>query len=210
MLGAQLADLHQRWWQGLDLLGDVVDSSDETLVLEGHHVAVQADEEVDVPLPGLRLGPDAIDELSRGGDRYEHRIDVAPEALEDVLPDSLLLGDRAELAEVGRDLPHVLRRFRDRSACAGQPSEGDERADAPGSYEQIAPVQRVVPAGQPAAVVVSAHKGPSCAEMQRALPLGQPHADDVTFEPALRGCTRATFLRSVRRIPRSTRFVMRV
>jgi hypothetical protein len=46
--------------------------------------------------------------------------------------------------------------------------------------------------------------------MQRALPSLQPHADDMTFEPALGGCTRATFLRSVRCIPRSTRFVMRV
>ena len=96
------------WRQGLDLLGDVVDVADETLVLERDEVAVQADEEVDVALPRLRLGSDAVDELSRGGDRYEDRVDVAVEALEDVLPDSLLLGDRAELAEVGRDLADVL------------------------------------------------------------------------------------------------------
>ena len=77
MLVPELADLHERWWQGLDLLGDVVDSADETLVLERDHVAVQADEEVDVALAGLRLGPDAIDELSRSGDRDEDRVDVA-------------------------------------------------------------------------------------------------------------------------------------
>ena len=49
-------------WQGLDLLGDGVDSAEKTLVLEGHEVAVEADQEVDVPLPRLRLGPDAVDE----------------------------------------------------------------------------------------------------------------------------------------------------
>ena len=71
--------------------------------------------------------------MNRGGcrDRDEDGVDVSPEALEDVLPDTFLLGDRAELAEEGRDLADVLTRSRDRSARAGQAAEGESAPTPP-------------------------------------------------------------------------------
>ena len=110
--------LHERRRKRLDLPRHVADAPDEPFVLERDEVPVETDEDVDRALAGLRLRPDAVDELGGSADRRERRVDVAVEALEDVLPDALLLGDGAELAEEGRDL--AGRRGRTGGRAAGQ------------------------------------------------------------------------------------------
>ena len=132
--------------QVLHLPGHVVDGADEVVVLERDHGAVQADEEVDVALPGLGLRSHAVDEERRSGDRYEDRIDVPPEAPEQVPADALLLGDRAELAEIGRDVARILGRTGERAVRPSQAAQRERGTDPSRRDQRCTPVDWLVPA----------------------------------------------------------------
>ena len=129
----------------LDLPRDVVDATDQPLVLERDHVPVKPDEDVDRALAGLRLRPDAVDEEIGSADRGENRVDVSVEPLQHVLPDALLLGDRPELTEEGRHVAGGGRGGR-RAACGQQPARREQPARHGGAAEQGTTVDRLLPA----------------------------------------------------------------
>ena len=132
---------------------------DQAFVLEGDEVAVEADENVDRALPRLRLRPDAVDELRRSGDRREDRVDVPVEAPEDESPNTLLLGDRSELAEEGGDVSGSRLGTGACPPCRQKASRSERPARHRRLAEQRSPIERLLPAE--AVVPLVAHLTPS-------------------------------------------------